>query len=151
MSKLILMIGLPGSGKSFFAQKLRRNHPQYQLISTDQIRAELFGDENIQGPWLKIWSHVEQRFQQAVSEATDVIYDATNTQRRQRKEVIAIARDIGFQTIFAVWVNTPLEKCLERNQNRFRQVPEEIILRMYRQLTDVPPTLEEPLDSLVIL
>ncbi|MCG5060495.1 MAG: AAA family ATPase [Limnoraphis sp. WC205] len=151
MSQLILMIGLPGSGKSFFATQLKVNHPDYQLISTDTIRAQLFGDEEIQGPWLRVWSKVEQQFQKAVREGTDAIYDATNTQRRQRKDVITIAREIGFHPIFAVWVNTPLEKCLQRNQNRLRQVPEEIILKMHRQLTDVPPSLEEPLDSLIIL
>ncbi|WP_040483908.1 AAA family ATPase [Lyngbya aestuarii] len=151
MSKLILMIGLPGSGKSFFATQLQINHPQYQLISTDTIRAQLFGDEGIQGPWLRVWSQVQYQFKQAVGEGTDAIYDATNTQRRQRKEVITVAREIGFDPIFAVWVNTPLEICLQRNQNRLRQVPEEIILKMHRQLTDVPPSLSEPLDSLIVL
>lgn len=151
MSKLILMIGLPGSGKSFFANKLSINNPEYYLISTDKIRGKLFGDEAIQGPWLRVWSDVEQQFKQAVLETRDVIYDATNTQRRQRQEVITIAREIGFHPIFAVWVNTPLEKCLQRNQNRSRQVPEEIILKMHRQLTDVPPCLQEPLEGLIIL
>ncbi|WP_413166723.1 AAA family ATPase [Capilliphycus salinus ALCB114379] len=151
MSKLILMIGLPGSGKSFFARQLSAKHPKYKLISTDSIRAQLFGNEAIQGPWLRVWSQVLQQFQQAVEEGTDAIYDATNTQRRQRKDVITIARKIGFHPIFAVWVNIPLEICLQRNQNRPRQVPEEIILKMHRQLTDVPPSLQEPLDSLIIL
>lgn len=151
MSKLILMIGLPGSGKSFFAHKFGINHPQYKLISTDTIRAQLFGDEAIQGPWLRVWSQVKQQFKQAVEEGTDAIYDATNTQRRQRKDVITVAREIGFHPIFAVWVNVPLEICLQRNQHRPRQVPEEIIFKMHRQLTDVPPSLEEPLDSLIVL
>ena len=151
MSKLILMIGLPGSGKSFFSTQFQVNHPQYQLISTDTIRGKLFGDEGIQGPWLRVWSQVQYQFKQAVGEAKDAIYDATNTQRRQRQDVITVAREIGFDPIFAVWVNTPLEQCLQRNQNRLRQVPEEIILKMHRQLTDVPPSLQEPLDSLIVL
>ena len=145
------MVGLPGSGKSFFAQKLQVKSPQYQLISTDRIRGKLFGDEAVQGPWLKIWSEVERQFKRAVQDSADAIYDATNTQRRQRKEVIIAAREIGFHPIFALWVNAPLEKCLHRNQNRPRQVPEEIILKMHRQLTDAPPSLAEPLESLIVL
>lgn len=145
------MIGLPGSGKSFFAHKLSVNHPRYKLISTDTIRAQLFGDEAIQGPWLRVWSQVLQQFHRAEEVAADAIYDATNTQRSRRKDVITVAREIGFHPIFAVWVNVPLEICLQRNQNRPRQVPEEIIFKMHRQLTDVPPSLEEPIDSLIIL
>jgi len=38
------------------AQQLLAEDPRRQLISTDAIRSQLFGDEAIQGPWLLfIW------------------------------------------------------------------------------------------------
>ncbi len=151
MTKLILMIGLPGSGKSFFAHKLINHHPNYQLISTDAIRAQLFGDEAIQGPWLKVWTQIQQQFQQAVIQASDAIYDATNAQRSQRRQVVILAREMGFNPILGLWVDTPLELCLVRNQNRFRQVPEPVILRMHRQMLDAPPSLDDQLDSLIVI
>lgn len=145
------MIGLPGSGKSFLAQKLINHHPNYQLISTDAIRAKLFGDEAIQGPWLKVWAEIQQQFHQAVLQASDTIYDATNAQRSQRRDIIILAREIGFSPILGLWVDPPLELCLMRNQNRFRQVPEAVILRMYRQMVDAPPSLNDQLDSLIVV
>lgn len=148
MTKLLLLIGLPGSGKSTLAKHLLAQSPQMQLISTDAIRGRLFGDEAIQGAWLLIWREVQQQFRQAVVTNSTAIYDATNAQRRQRREVIAIAREIGFTHITAIWVDTPLWLCLARNKKRERQVPEEVILRMSRQLRDAPPSLVEGLDNL---
>ncbi|WP_414530668.1 AAA family ATPase [Nodularia chucula] len=149
MTQLFLLIGLPGSGKSTLAQQLVAECPQMHLISTDAIRGQLFGSEATQGPWLLIWREIERQFQQAVAAQQTVIFDATNAQRRQRREIIALTREIGFTHITALWVRTPVWLCLARNQKRQRQVPQEIILRMHRQLRDAPPTLEEGIDKLI--
>ena len=149
MTKLILLIGLPGSGKSTLAKQLLTECPQMHLISTDAIRGQLFGSEVIQGPWLLIWRELERQLQQAITAEQEVIYDATNAQRKNRREVITLARDCGFSYIMGVWVKTPLWLCLARNQKRIRQVPEDIIFRMHRQLRDAPPSLEEGIDELM--
>ncbi|ACC84375.1 AAA family ATPase [Nostoc punctiforme] len=151
MTKLILLIGLPGSGKSTFAKKLLVECPQMSLISTDAIRGQLFGSQALQGPWVLIWHEIERQFQQAISKTNTAIFDATNAQRRHRREVIAVARNLGFRQITAIWVDTPVWLCLAWNKKRSRQVPEEIILRMHRQLRDAPPSLEEGLDGLIRL
>ncbi|TVP63171.1 MAG: AAA family ATPase [Nodularia sp. (in: Bacteria)] len=149
MTKLSLLIGLPGSGKSTLAKQLVSECPQMQLISTDAIRGQLFGSEATQGPWLLIWREIEQQFQQAVAADQTTIFDATNAQRSQRREIIALAREVGFRDITGLWVRTPVWLCLARNKKRQRQVPPEIILRMYRQLRDAPPSLEEGIDHLI--
>lgn len=151
MARLFLLIGLPGSGKSTLARQLIATWPQCYLISTDAIRAQLFGDEAIQGPWLQVWREVRSQFQQAATQAPAALYDATNAQRRHRREVIALAREVGFKYITALWLDLPLSLCLQRNQQRLRQVPEEVILHMNRQLTDAPPSLQEEFDSLIVL
>jgi predicted kinase len=149
MTRLILLIGLPGSGKSSLAQQLVAECPHNQLIATDAIRAQLFGDESIQGSWLLVWREVQRQFSQAVEEKRQAIYDATNAARKQRREAIATARDRGFTQITGLWLDTPVQECLERNRLRSRQVPEEVILQMYRQLVDAPPTLADGLDRLI--
>ena len=151
MTRSILMIGLPGSGKSFLAQKLAEDNPSYRWISTDTIRGQLFGDEAFQGPWVLIWSRVREEFQEARIQQAVAIYDATNTQRRRRRDVIREVRRIGFTSVSGVWVNSPLEVCLHRNRMRSRQVPEDVILKMHRQLTDAPPTLQDGFDRLIEL
>ncbi|MUG98898.1 AAA family ATPase [Scytonema sp. UIC 10036] len=149
MTKLLLLIGLPGSGKSTLAQHLLADCPQMQIISTDTIRRQLFGGEAVQGPWLVLWREVLRQFQETIATGNIAIYDATNAQRRQRREVIASAREIGFTHITGVWIDTPVWLCLARNKKRQRQVPEEVIFRMHRQLRDAPPSLEEGLNDLL--
>ncbi|NEN90118.1 MAG: AAA family ATPase [Okeania sp. SIO3H1] len=146
MTRLIILIGLPASGKSTLARKIVTRYPQCQLISTDAIRAQLFGDEAIQGPWLRVWQQVQQKFYQAVRQTSLAIYDATNVQRRQRRQVIDLAKGSGFTHLTGLWLDKSLELCLRRNRQRQRQVPEEVIMKMYRQLTDAPPSCEEGLD-----
>jgi predicted kinase len=156
MIRLVLLIGLPGSGKSSLIRFLQRDFQYLQVISTDKIRGQLFGDESIQGPWMWVWREVSRQLQEAVKDAHlgrihTVIYDATNVQRKQRQRVIKLARAIAFNQIIGVWVNTPLQLCLERNNSRDRIVPEDIILKMNVYLQDAPPSLDDGFDDLIIL
>ncbi|MBD2447902.1 AAA family ATPase [Nostoc sp. FACHB-152] len=151
MTQLLLLIGLPGSGKSTLAKQLIAECPQMQLISTDAIRGQLFGDEIIQGPWFLIWQELERQLQQAVTANTSAIFDATNARRCDRRELITLGRDLGFTQITGIWLTTPVWLCLARNKRRTRRVPEEVILRMHRHLRDAPPSLNEGFDGLIKL
>lgn len=154
MTKLILLIGLPGSGKSTLAQQIVAEDRGHLLISTDAIRGQLFGDEAIQGSWVFIWQELQRQFQQAVEaisqgEASAAIYDATNATRPHRIEAQALARDTGFTYITGLWLDTPVWLCLYRNRQRRRIVPDNVILRMHRQLRDAPPSNWDGLDRLI--
>jgi len=151
---LILLIGLPGSGKTTIAHHFQTLNSGYLVISTDRIRAELFGDEAIQGAWSLIERSLQQKMHEAIAQiqqqqAIAVLYDATNAVRRDRRHFAAKARSIGFNHLTGLWIDTPLAVCLERNQQRLRQVPEPVILRMHRRLTGAPPSLSEGLDCLI--
>lgn len=153
-NQLTLLIGVPGSGKSTSAKQFAALAPGRMIISTDAIRAELFGDEALQGAWLMVWQQIERQFHSAVRQINrgdipGAIYDATNAVRRQRQEAIALARAAGFTTITGIWLDIPLDTCLQRNRERDRCVPEAVIERMHRHLRASPPTLEEGLDRLI--
>lgn len=147
MTRLILLIGLPGSGKSFLARQLVAECPSRQLISTDSIRAELFGAESVQGPWVLIWREVQRQFQHAAIARAEAIYDATNAECSGRREAIALARETGFDRISGVWLDMPVQICLQRNQQRSRQVPDEVIWRMNDRLCSSPPALRDGFDE----
>ncbi|MGF1497198.1 MAG: AAA family ATPase [Elainellaceae cyanobacterium] len=167
MARLVLMIGLPGSGKTTLAAEIAHNSPKCLVVSTDAVRAKFYGDEAIQGEWRRIWAEVERQLREAISAphgqvnhapppiplprlmTPTVIYDATNAVRRQRRRAIAQFRALGFRQIFGLWLDVPLAECLVRNRGRSRQVPEDVVQRMARCLQDAPPELGEGLDALV--
>ncbi|MEO0407739.1 MAG: AAA family ATPase [Cyanobacteria bacterium P01_A01_bin.135] len=146
-STLVVMIGLPGSGKTTLA----RQFAPAAVISTDAIRAELFGDEAVQGPWLQVEARLTARLQTALLHhaCQTTIYDATNAVRRQRRHFVQQARQMGFHPIYGCWLDVPLSVCLRRNQQRSRRVPEPVVQRMHRCLQGAPPQLQEGFDGLV--
>lgn len=44
----IMLVGIPGSGKTFSAHKYAEEHKDTVIVSTDIIRKNLFGDESMQ-------------------------------------------------------------------------------------------------------
>ena len=119
------LIGLPASGKSTFAEQLAKLGPEYTIISTDQIRGELFGDESIQGNWLDIEKVALSRIKAADESGNVAIYDATNFKREYRLDFLGKVNKITGKSLqWMAWqLDTPLEICQRRNQERARQVP----------------------------
>ncbi|MBE9156091.1 AAA family ATPase [Nodosilinea sp. LEGE 06152] len=151
-----MLVGIPGSGKSTWARDFVLAHPRYRIVSTDAVRAELYSDEAVQGDWRRIWRQVVAQWQQGVAaiqrgELDGVIYDATNARRRNRREAIAAARQIGFTSITLVWFDVPLSLAIDRNRGRSRQVPTNIIATMHRQLQGAPPSVAEGVEQVLLL
>jgi predicted kinase len=145
---------MPGSGKSTWAKSWVSSYPRYQIVSTDAIRAEIYGDEAVQGDWRQVWETVVARWRAGVTaiyqgDLDGVIYDATNARRRHRREAIAAARQVGFTHITLVWFDVPLRVALARNRGRSRQVPPDSIAAMHRQLQGAPPALAEGVNRVI--
>ena len=139
------MVGIPGSGKSTVAQQLA-DLTQGLIISTDRIREQLYGDEIIQGNWLEIERKVLQEMEQAIASSQPIIYDATNTYRHWRLDILEKAALIypEIPRSWIAWVlETPIETCKLRNQNRQRQVPESVIEQIGKAIADFPPNPSE--------
>ncbi|MEM6517952.1 MAG: AAA family ATPase [Cyanobacteria bacterium P01_C01_bin.70] len=150
---LWLLIGLPGSGKSTWAGSFQTAGGAIAVISTDRIRGELFADEAIQGPWPLVWDKVKLQLQDAIAQTQQgqlagTVYDATNTKRQGRRQLIETAQALGFNRILAVWLDVPLAECLRRNERRSRQVPPAVIHTMARQLAGAPPDCTEGFNAL---
>ena len=115
--RLFILVGIPGSGKSTWARAYLADHPHYCLVSTDQIRAELYGDEAVQGDWQKVWQQVLIQWQRGIEQVLQgqiagVVYDATNACRDYRQQACATARALGFNLIILIWFDVPLELAL---------------------------------------
>lgn len=130
-NKLYILIGIPCSGKSTYAEMFS-NSFNTVIISSDQIRYDLHKTNKFQGADNDlVFDIAEQKIEQALSRNCHVVFDATNTNKKYRKAFI----DIGIMHnchIVAVVFNTPVSTCLSRNSMRSfdRRVPEQLILQM---------------------
>ncbi len=137
--KLLILIGCPSSGKSTIANQLLKKYSNYQLISTDQIRQQLFGNESIQGNWQIIEAEIFTQIQKHLTAGHSIIYDATNAKRSWRMALLQKLKTIDNLDIIGLHLQTPLEICKQWNQQRQRQVPESIIENYYQALKQFPP------------
>lgn len=129
MNKLFMMIGIPASGKTALAEQIA-NSEGAEIVSSDNIRKELYGDESIQGDSNKVFKTVENRIINGLKNNKNMIYDATNINYKRRMAFLQKIRKLKIEKI-AIMVATPYEDCLIRNAQRERKVPEEVIKRMY--------------------
>jgi predicted kinase len=130
-----LLIGPPASGKTTLAGVLAE-HTGAEVLSTDRVRAELFGDAAVQGPWRDIEALLHQRIRDCVAAGVPVIVDATHARRPWRLAITqALALPAPVEWI-GWWLYTPLSTCLQWNQTRQRLVPEPVIREMAAALAD---------------
>lgn len=131
MSEVIMMMGLPGAGKDHWMNKLYPNHVH---ISSDDIRAEVFGDVNDQSHNGEVFNIMWQRLVAALKEGKSVVYNATNLSAKRRINFINSIKRLNLDIrCKAILVAPPFEKVLEQNSKRDRVVPESVIHRMLKQ------------------
>jgi predicted kinase len=134
--KLVLMVGLPGSGKTTWLE--REGIP---AISSDRMRALLTGDESNQNVNRLVFRLMRELVRmRAAAGAAETWIDATSLTRRERRAWIRLAELLDCD-IEAVFLDVPLEECLRRNRQRERVVPEDAMARMAARLE--PPRTEE--------
>jgi predicted kinase len=126
--KVIVLVGLPGSGKSTWAEA-----QGITVISSDGVRQLLADDATNQRIHVEVFSTMRYLLKRRLQlGAAATIVDATNLLPVFRKPWIKIAQ---------AYFDTPLEECLRRNAGRARVVPAEAIIEMAKKLR--PPTKAE--------
>lgn len=128
--KIIVTVGLPGSGKSTYLAKLGVN-----AISSDAIRLQLIDDATDQTIHGRVFATVRYLLRQRLDLKRPVTYiDATNLTSKERKHYLKIARERDCE-IEALYFDVPLATCKARNASRGRIVPEHAMDAMAQKLT----------------
>lgn len=136
LCKIVLAVGLPGSGKSTYLERLGVN-----AISSDAIRRQLADDPTDQTIHRRVFRAVRYLLRQRLALRRPVTYiDATNLTLKERRPYLKIAREHRCQ-IEALYFDVSPEICKARNSARPRVVPPEAIDRMAAKLTR-PTTAE---------
>lgn len=140
----MVLVGLPGSGKSTYLEKLGSTG-----LSSDAIRRLLADDETDQTIHVRVFATLRFLLRQRLAIGRPVTYiDATNLTPHERAPYLAIGADFSCR-MEAVFFDVPLDICRERNARRARVVPEAAMSKLARKL--VPPSLEEGFTRVTVI
>lgn len=150
MNKYILLIGPSGSGKSTVAKELAAKYDAI-IVNRDGIRSMLFGltdddhsfyymQNNLYAREKLVTKIQNNAIYMALEQGYTVIVDNTNLKETyiNKLEEIGEIFDIKPSLIF---VDAPLEVCIDRDKSRARVVGEEIIRKQYQQYLDLKERL----------
>ena len=153
MAKLIILCGLPGSGKSSYAKAFKEyDDAMYEgstvVHSSDAIRGELFGDPSFQGDNAKVFELMHKRVKADLQAGKTVIYDATNVTRKARRGAINLAHPTN-DTVECHIIWTDPEECIRRDSLRDRKVGPAVIDKMLRRWQS--PWIDEGFDKIKLV
>jgi predicted kinase len=142
--RIVVLVGLPGSGKSTYLHQLGAAG-----LSSDAIRKTLADDETDQTIHDRVFQSLRYLLRHRLALRRPVTYiDATNLVPAERAPYIGIGKSYGCE-VEAVFFDVPLEVCRARNTGRARVVPDEAMTAMTKKL--VPPTLAEGFARITIV
>lgn len=128
---LVILSGPALTGKSTFLGGLLKGLENLHLISTDEIRQELYQSYDFKPEREKeIWQLAYQRIEQLLRQGQMAALDATLRTPENRGAVINRFR--GWPIVYFAFEKPPLSVLLDRNQKRsWKQFPEEVVKKMH--------------------
>jgi predicted kinase len=140
MSKTVIILrGLPASGKSTYARKLLDENPGiYKRLNKDELRVMLDNNHHTAHNEKFIEKVRDFMLVEALLDGKHVIVDDTNLSDRPVERIKNVVRKFNADHSQQVQVEikemkVSLEECLERDKSREKRVGEDVINRMHRQ------------------
>jgi len=110
---LIVVSGLPGTGKSFFCRRLAEKLP-FPILASDALRKVLFSTPQYNEQENKrLFSACHVLIEELLRRGIPVIFDATNLLEHHREYLYRAAERAGAKLIL-VWVEAPPEVVRQR-------------------------------------
>lgn len=150
MNKLIVLSGVPGSGKSYISilLKERMKDGHLYVVSSDQLRAQVGGNQQNFSNERLIW---KMYYQMAKIYAYDkngiVVLDSTNAQRKYRIDAV---REIAkyFDEVDLVLFKLDKVTVMRQNLDRDYPIPSEALERLLNEFEPVNEEDEEFFDNI---
>lgn len=146
MRKITVLIGLPASGKSTYAKTI----DGAIVLSSDEIRKELYGDESIQGNPKEVFSTLHTIMEDKLhSKDAHIVIDATNMNRFERSSYVKAATNYNCDELEAIIFKTSVAECVRRNEARDRKVRDFVFDKMIAKYEE--PTISEGFDTIRVI
>ena len=133
--KLLILQGLPGSGKSTWAKRFVKDKKGWVRVNRDDLR-------NMRGDyWLPEQEDLINGWERscvslALTRGLNVILDATNLSQRNLKRFLSCVTDcVPAETLEIEYkfFDVPVEECIRRDSERDTPVGSEVILSMHKK------------------
>jgi predicted kinase len=149
MPELVMLCGIPCSGKSTYVEKLKKldywkdavvlstdnyieNQAQRCGLTYNQIFDDVIGDAT---------RELELEFNMAKDKGKNIIWDQTNLSVKTRKKKLSKLPSLYHRGV--IYFEISLEEALERNKHREGKfIPESILKRMWHQF-EIPTRNED--------
>ena len=151
--KLIITIGLPGSGKSYYADSLVNQYEcffrdkslpfitmLYYNSNRDDLRLELFKKYDISKNQEKqVTVEQDKRIAKAIQDNQHIIISDTNLNPKTQEKWNQLAIKHNLELEIKDFRDVPLETCIKQDLKRDKSVGKDVIMNMY--IKYIRPTL----------
>ena len=134
--RIVIMVGSPASGKSFYSHELETTYG-YLRINKDDMKSDAV---------------MKKAFDSGLKDWRNIVIDGTNPTKESRSKWITIARKASYE-ITIVWMNFPMYVVeflnnyrIAKNKNQNSHVPA-VAMRVYYKKLEIP--LQSECDTLI--
>ncbi len=140
MPKILLLKGLPASGKSTYAKGLADNG--WIRVNKDELRSMLNNGKCNRVNEKLVLAIRNNTIIEAINSNRSVVVDDTNLAPVHRNVISDIAKKLGatFETKF---FDAPVDECIKRDLAREKSVGRDVILKMYNRYLKPAPVVYE--------
>lgn len=133
--KFIMLIGIPGCGKTTYCKAYKAENPNTIHLSSDEIRMAV---TNNNPKYTKeennfVFKYMSDEALKELNNGNNVLYDATNLTRKSRKGILE--RLPKYCEVNAIIFTPTIEECIERDNQRdgLAKVGADVIDKMVRR------------------
>ncbi|MFW9949512.1 MAG: AAA family ATPase [Candidatus Thorarchaeota archaeon] len=131
---LLILIGLPASGKSTFAQLFKEiveseGVKQVIVIDPDKIRKKLYPEDFNYQKENEVRERNITQIRTALKNNFIVVSDDLNYYTSMRHDLKKVAEECN-KNYFIVHISTPLKICLDWNEKRGKLIPNDVIINI---------------------
>lgn len=133
--EILILKGLPGSGKSTFAQELVSGNPGWRRVNKDDLRKMFGGYKPKHEKEILNWR--DTIIEGSLNDGWNVVVDDTNFHPKHEACIRAIAAKYKAK-VEVHFIDTPLDECIRRDARREEPVGEKVIKKMWRDYVRKP-------------